>query len=320
MPVAGLPTAVETSLNALLSENYVSSWKIVGEGDSAVFVLRLKPTQANKTTTNMAPSMPVHYRKKPPSQINRDNNRARQRQDLRNRQNQEVDNKASGSTDSLFTSPIFVNEEQCMQQYDTNRPTTTDTTTAFTIGTRNMTVISDSGGGEGGLDSCATELSTECGAVGYDIERGLPFDPLPFDIRPELDPRVTKARELGYEAGVVESYVSTLMDKSLQRQLRNTNRNNSFLKVALDSRGERKLLFESDDIVLEYAFRGDYSRTHTSFWYVKQQRQHMLPEEDEKQQTLSRLNDVGDGRYLKARAEAERELHILRDLICYFLG
>ena len=316
MPVAGLPTAVETSLNALLSENFISSWKIVGEGDTTVFVLRLKP-QLSKTTTNMAPPLPIHYRKKPPSQIKRDNDRAKQRQDQRDKQLQEKASDLSDSAEtlqipSLFLSPMFQDTQQCV-----DRPTTTELTSCIK-GTESTAVVSSAS--EDVLGTCTAELSTEGGAVGYDFslcdQIGLPFESLPLP-----DPCEKKAIDLGYDTNVVKNYVSTLMDPSVQRRLRNENRNKNFRKVALDiRRGQKLLLFESDDIVLEHTFTHDDSRSHTSFWYVKQRRQHMLMEEDEKQQTLSTLNHVGYNCYLDARAEAQRELHILRDLMCYYLG
>ena len=43
MQVTGLPAAVETTLNALLAGNSVSSWKLAGVGENTVAVLRLKP-------------------------------------------------------------------------------------------------------------------------------------------------------------------------------------------------------------------------------------------------------------------------------------
>ena len=41
MPVAGLPAAVEGTLEVLLMENQLSSWKVSSEGSKTVVVLRL---------------------------------------------------------------------------------------------------------------------------------------------------------------------------------------------------------------------------------------------------------------------------------------
>ena len=80
MPVAGLPAAAETTLNALLADNIVTSWKVAGEGDSTVVVLRLRPDSTVNTPTNMAgrpQTAAVHYKRKPPSQLNRDAERSK---------------------------------------------------------------------------------------------------------------------------------------------------------------------------------------------------------------------------------------------------
>ena len=68
MPVAGLPTALDSALEALLTENAVASWKISAEGRKTTVVLRLvtttDPDMANFThpyTTTQ------HFRRKPPS-------------------------------------------------------------------------------------------------------------------------------------------------------------------------------------------------------------------------------------------------------------
>ena len=71
MPVAGLPAAAETALNALLADNNVSSWKVVGEGDSTVIVLQLKP-HAQSSASNMADShntQDQYLRRKLPNKI-----------------------------------------------------------------------------------------------------------------------------------------------------------------------------------------------------------------------------------------------------------
>ena len=71
MPVAGLPAAAETALNALLADNNVSSWKVDGEGDSTVIVLRLKP-HAHSSSANMADSHNTqgqYFRRKPPARF-----------------------------------------------------------------------------------------------------------------------------------------------------------------------------------------------------------------------------------------------------------
>ncbi|KAK7445359.1 hypothetical protein BaRGS_00040347, partial [Batillaria attramentaria] len=71
MPVEGLPPTVEAMLNALLTKNSLSPYKIEGRGDSAVVILRL--------TGGQPPNMARTYRKKPPSQVRRDKKRAEEK-------------------------------------------------------------------------------------------------------------------------------------------------------------------------------------------------------------------------------------------------
>ena len=80
MPVAGLPTALDSALEALLTENAVSSWKISAEGRKTTVVLRLvtttDPDMADFTHPHTATQ---HFRRKPPSQVRRDQRRAAER-------------------------------------------------------------------------------------------------------------------------------------------------------------------------------------------------------------------------------------------------
>ncbi|KAK7109413.1 hypothetical protein V1264_013460 [Littorina saxatilis] len=70
MSVVGLPTAVKVVLEALLTENQLTSWKVSAEGSKTVVVLRLtSPETAAITTPTTQPSTEVRYRRKPPSQI-----------------------------------------------------------------------------------------------------------------------------------------------------------------------------------------------------------------------------------------------------------
>ena len=73
MPVAGLPAAVEGTLEVLLMENQLSSWKVSREGSKTVVVLRLT---ALTSMAEHATHTVQQYRRKPPSQQNRDKKRA----------------------------------------------------------------------------------------------------------------------------------------------------------------------------------------------------------------------------------------------------
>ena len=130
MPVAGLPAAAESALNALLADNNVSSWKVVGEGDSTVIVLRLKP-HTHSSSANMADSRNTqgqYFRRKPPSQIRRDQERSR----LRNEQSTKADQASGNNFDfpPLTFSSLNTNLQMTTQDTATEkcRPARTEIT------------------------------------------------------------------------------------------------------------------------------------------------------------------------------------------------
>ena len=77
MPITGLPVAVEAVLSSLLPTHVLSSWKVAGENDTTVAVLRFKQDgeQAGTSTEHSR----GHWRRKPPSQMRRDQQRAQER-------------------------------------------------------------------------------------------------------------------------------------------------------------------------------------------------------------------------------------------------
>jgi len=310
MPVTGLPAAAEMSLNALLTINNVSSWKLVGEGDSTVFVLRLRPTQSSSSTTNMANPQPsVCYRRKPPSQIRRDQNRAKRHQEAALSSNYE--NKASETTVhqefALFEDNAnFVPESENINiGLDKQNLSTTEQSTAEA-----STKITDPN------PVCELPSTQDFrrapvggGTVGY---TGSMFD----TYTPE-DPCLISARVAGFSPTTIKDYVATFTDRKVQRLLRTDCRNRDFKRVVRGSKDLKELLvFESDDIVLEYDVTME--RIRRTFWFVK--RQSMLVEEDEILKHLTTWKTIGDTSFLPARARALQHLHILRDVIAYYLG
>ena len=64
MTVVGLPTAAGTALQALLHDNFVTSWTIVGSGENLTFTLRLSLAAIDSdTVTSFAHT---HDNKEPP--------------------------------------------------------------------------------------------------------------------------------------------------------------------------------------------------------------------------------------------------------------
>ncbi|KAK7088476.1 hypothetical protein V1264_022393 [Littorina saxatilis] len=120
MSVLGLPKTVESILTTIIGDHALISWKVTGEGDKPVVVLRFNSGQQD----GEASTLPVGgWRRKPPSQIRRDQKRAEDRcatsragqtrtdnnmKEIATETNtrQEQDNKASDNiVDSGHTSP-----------------------------------------------------------------------------------------------------------------------------------------------------------------------------------------------------------------------
>ena len=72
MPVTGLPAALEIMLSTLLENETMSSFKVVGERNSTVVVLRFSSDVSQPSTTDRSTNC---WRKKPPAQLLRDRRR-----------------------------------------------------------------------------------------------------------------------------------------------------------------------------------------------------------------------------------------------------
>ena len=83
MPVSGLPVAVNGVLTDLLQEQALTSWKVVGDTTVTVVVLRFSPADPATIATSQPDHSQVTFRKKPPSQVQRDCKRAEERQKAR---------------------------------------------------------------------------------------------------------------------------------------------------------------------------------------------------------------------------------------------
>ncbi|KAK7461596.1 hypothetical protein BaRGS_00038640 [Batillaria attramentaria] len=120
MPVEDLPPTVEAMLNALLTENSLSPYKIEGRGDSAVVILRL--------TGGQPPNMARTYRKKPPSQVRRDKKRAEEK---RAADTNQAGVSPSSPSPLLMSAPPTASLEQCTsssvhQLHENNTPCVLD--------------------------------------------------------------------------------------------------------------------------------------------------------------------------------------------------
>ena len=286
MPVAGLPAAVETTLNALLTENVVTSWKVAGEGDGAVVVLRLKSSQANTMSTNMATSTASSrqpsvkcFRRKPPSQLRRDQERAQQR-----KANQ---NQASPS-----------HEHSDEQTFSLKVPVanTSETVVRPTLESIVERIV--------GLDSMPTiEKNTQASYCPQNRPQHATRFSQSKPTTEQIQPEVYKSME----ATVVRDYMSTISDDVIKQNLQNPRRNKRFRNVRANETNDI-LLCESDDLVVEFDCRKRGGEGKWSYFFVKQDSVSLLPEERTRMYQLQLWRKVEQGEFRVAIARATDDL------------
>ena len=114
MPVVGLPIALELSLTSMLEQNILSSWKITGGNIFGTVTLHFKMANNPEPTSSDQP-VTVHYRKKPPSHVNRD----RKRMDRHKGEIGISSNSEKGEVSGEFCDKIEVNvshiSDTCME-------------------------------------------------------------------------------------------------------------------------------------------------------------------------------------------------------------
>ena len=294
MPVSGLPVAVEKTLSSLLEDNAVSSWKVVGEGDNTVVVLRLKPANPSLSTTMADPvvnraSQVQYYRRKPPSQVRRDIERATNRRQQGDQQSSECD-----LLPALFESQSGKNSSE---NEHTSRPTHLEERDCATSDVSTV---------------CQIPTSPAC-SVDCNVSGGEQFD----EHTEQIDSNVA-----GFDTGVVRSYVATLTEKAVQRRLKDNKRNVAFRKVVSCETDRRRLvMLETDDIVLEYKHSDDLNTpAECMYWFVKQSDKNMLPDERARISHLRTGQRVHSTEHEEIRARAERKLEALRGLLRFYLG
>ena len=246
MPVTGLPAAVESALNTLLDTNHVTSWKITGESNSSVVIIRLSQHDTDDVTDINSRRQTHTWRKKPPAQVRRDADRARKWRrevglcdnDICNEIGQDsvVDHNASSETSNRPT------------QLSTN---TSNDTTALPPDARasRSEVPASSKQTHGSVNNTAT------------VHR-------PTTTKMQECARAeAKALERDYNVENVKDTL-LLLRPELKRKIADQRRNRRLNNiVTFSSRGKEQLIAESDDFIfcydcesattLNYAFKGD---------------------------------------------------------------
>ena len=222
MPVEGLPSAAESVLNALLKDHHETSFKLEGRGKSNIFVLRLTPFDR----TAIAAVNTVTYKKKPPSQLRRDRQRAEARKAAV--MQQPADETVSSPTPLFFPTPPNPAKQHMHIDRDLNvhDDNTSDTHHCYEPArvTRPCEIVNTATNGcvavQGTTsDSIAVE-ETETQTNGSCREETAVSDvgdAMSFDTDPE--------NRSVLDSDVIKEYVGTFMNRNLQNRLRDKDRN-----------------------------------------------------------------------------------------------
>lgn len=298
MPVVGLPTTLEVTLDALLQHQVPTSWKVTGEGDATVVVIRL----TGQPHPAIEQSQPRRYRRKPPSQVNRDRRRAEERRkkaEERTEASEHFVESNEQSPSALFQpTPEVVTHQQDSRRHGAANDTPVSARAARSP--CNSDTASQ-------LDAALDTSEPECDPCNI---------PSPTDqLSDSLDESEIVATEVGYDIQEIKTYVGEIMNKSLQNRLRDTRRNTGFRKVVCDGNGE--LLCDSDDVIFVI---GETGRIRT--WFFKQEERERLTEEEWAwQASLRTMEPVDRGPSRDQCQETEtQDLPVVMDLVRYYLG
>ena len=95
----------------------------------------------------------------------------------------------------------------------------------------------------------------------------------------------------------IKNYVDSLKDRSVQRALKNINRDQSFRKVVLyKSDNTSRLICQTDDFVL-VSDCSTYQKRPCTYWLIKQEERHMLQGDLEYLRKLYEGKPVERGKY-----------------------
>ena len=110
MPVTGFPATVETLLTSLMSTNSLSSWKIAGEPENVVVVLRFRQDGQQPLQTR------GHWKRKSSAQIRRDSLRAERHRHLGEQQKIELESFPSTSNKIDFAAKSLAHDLESAQE------------------------------------------------------------------------------------------------------------------------------------------------------------------------------------------------------------
>ena len=114
MPVAAFPATVETLLTSLLSTNSLSTWKIAGEPENVVVVLRFR--QDGQQPFLRHEQERGQWKRKTPSQIKRDRQRTERHRNIGEQQKAELDSFPLNLTKSDLVSNSHSSGVECARE------------------------------------------------------------------------------------------------------------------------------------------------------------------------------------------------------------
>jgi hypothetical protein len=288
MPVTGLPAALDGALESLLRENAMTSWKIVSENCKTTIMLRFSPVTDNN---NMATCLSVtaspkstHYRRKPPSQLKRDKQRAAMR---KQNSEQEVSESVQNERTLFVSSPSMYENSASVGLPDQPCDVATDARASR----REFPNV------DAETFALSSQLTDQCDP---DMKRANDT----MSLRPTEQLTATNTQV----TNVVRDYVGGIKDKAVLRNIKDSARNVSFSRVVRDS--TNKLICESEDFVIVVS--NDYAEPECCYWLIKQRPSCQLREESDILARLTRGRPVDRGKFQPQLRVAHHTMQTIR--------
>ena len=310
-------------------ENQLSSWTVSSEGSKTVVVLRLT---ALTSMTEHATHTVQQYRRKPPSQQNRDKKRAEEHSKRFSQQKERQTNGLKNQQASDFIDFGFElfnkTPEPCAHEHeyrDVHNTTQHEVlspcldsheaaTGVFARATfRDKDKNTQPHSGEYQYSVAAAKcVDTQAPAFpAVDPRSGTPTQGEPTDSSAQntptaaMTPTERKAREEGFCVGKVKEQVGCVMDRLDQRWLRDRNRNKSFVEIVADTRNNGEILIaESEDFI-----------STLDHWWMKRGRKAVTEKERGVIGPLNGWPPVNRDQYRDACSFLEHHLNTVADLV-----
>ena len=136
----------------------------------------------------------------------------------------------------------------------------------------------------------------------------------------EKEETLIKIREAGHDVDIIKDCVSELTEKSLQRKLRDEERNLKFKNVLSSKDNANTLLCESEDMVFQCDWNEGEIKPCHFFWFAKRDARNMTPREGTVCSRLQQWTPADRDREKDRVEAAECALRITMDGVCFFLG